>query len=102
MPAERAKERTGRRLRESRERGLEQGREQGIEPGLERGMERGRAEERGPHCHQAAWNFDVETAEWPSGLPERPTDPERLAEVGDRIIKCGTGADLLDRAGHFA
>ena len=90
MLAERAKEWTEQWLRE--------GREQGIELGLERGIERGRAEERALLCRQAARKFDTETAERLSGLLDRLTDPERLAEVGDWIIECGTGADLIDRA----
>ena len=93
MLAERAKEWTEQWLRE--------GREQGIELGLERGIERGRAEERALLCRQAARKFDTETAERLSGLLERLTDPERLAEVGDWIIECGTGADLIDRARHI-
>ena len=83
------------------EQGLERGREQGLELGLERGLERGRAEERALLCRQAARKFDTETAERLSGLLERLADPERLAEVGDWIIECGTGADLLERAGRL-
>ncbi len=109
MLAESVKEWTEQWLREGREQGLEQGREQGLEQGLERGLERGReqglergrAEERALLCRQAARKFDAETAERLSGLLERLADPERLAEVGDWIIECGTGADLLDRAGRL-
>ena len=97
MLAESVKEWTEQWLREGRE----QGREQGLELGLERGIERGRAEERALLCRLAARKFDTETAERLSGLLERLTDPERLAEVGDWIIECGTGADLIDRAGHI-
>ena len=82
MLAERAKEWTEEWLREGREQGLE----------------RGRAEERALLCRQAARKFDAETAEKLSGLLERLTDPESLAEVGDSIIECGTGAELLARA----
>ena len=89
MLAERAKEWTEQLLREGREQGLEQG------------LERGRAEERALLCRLAARKFDAETAERLSGLLDRLTDPERLAEVGDWIIECGTGADLLDRTGRL-
>ena len=84
------------------EQGLEQGREQGIELGLERGLERGRAEERALLCRLASRRFGAETGERLSGLLGRLTDPERLAEVGDWVIECGTGAELLDRAGRLA
>ena len=93
MLAERAKEWTEQLLRE--------GREQGLERGLEQGLERGRAEERALLCRLAARKFDAETAERLSGLLDCLTDPERLAEVGDWIIECGTGADLLDRTGRL-
>ena len=105
MLAERAKEWTEQWLREGREQGLEQGLERGLEQGLERGreqgLERGRAEERALLCRQAARKFDAETAERLSGVLDRFTDPERLAEVGDWIIECGTGAELLVRAGRL-
>ena len=92
--AERAKEWT--------EQGLREGREQGIEQGLEQGPERGRAEERALPCRQAGRKFDAETAERLSGLLERLSHPERLAEVGDRIIGCRTGAELLDHTGRIS
>ena len=97
MLAESVKEWTEQWLREGRE----QGREQGLALGLERGIERGRAEERALLCRQASRKFDAETAERLAGLLARLSDPERLAEVGEWIIECGTGADLLDRAGHL-
>ena len=78
------------RMKEWTEEWLREGREQGIE--------RGRAEERALLCRQAARKFDAETAERLSGLLDRLTDPEHLAEAGDSIIECGTGAELLARA----
>ena len=90
MLAERAKQWT--------EEWLRQGREQG----LERGLERGRAEERALLCRLASRKFGAETGERLSGLLGRLTDPERLAEVGDQVIECGTGAELLDRARRLA
>ena len=68
----------------------------------EQGLERGRAEERALPCRQAGRKFDAETAERLSGLPERLSHPERLAEVGDRIIECRTGTELLDHAGRIS
>ena len=97
MLAESVKEWTEQWFREGQEKGLEQGREQGLALGLERG----RAEERALLCRQAERKFDAETAARLAGLLDRLTDPERLAEVGDGIIECGTGADLLDRAGRL-
>ena len=98
MLAERVQEWIEEWLRQGREQGLEQGREQGLEVGLERG----RAEERALLCRLASRRFGAETGERLSGLLGRLTDPERLAEVGDWVIECGTGAELLDRTGRLA
>ena len=73
-----------------------------TEQWLQEGLERGRAEERALLCRQAGRKFDAETAERLSGLLERLSHPERLAEVGDRIIECRTGAELLDHAGRIS
>ena len=94
MLAERVKEWTEEWLRQGRE----QGREQGLELGLERGIERGRAEERERLCRLVGRKFDLETAERLSGMLDRFSSPERLAMIGEWIIDCGTGAELLDRA----
>ena len=91
---------------QGREQGLEQGLELGIEQGLERGreqgIERGRAEERALLCRLASRRFGAETGERLSGLVARLADPERLAEVGDWVIECGTGTELLARAERSA
>ena len=73
-----------------------------TEQWLQEGLERGRAEERALPCRQAGRKFDAETAERLSGLLERLSNPERLAEVGDWIIECRTGAELLDHAGRIS
>ena len=102
MLAESVKEWTEQWFREGREQGLEQGLERGREQGREQGLERGRAEERALLCRQASRKFGAETGERLSGLLARLSDPERLAEVGDWIIECGTGTDLIDRAGRIS
>ena len=72
---------------------------EGREQGIEQGIERGRTEERQAMFHRlAARKFDTDTAERLSELLERIADPERLAEAGEWIIECETGAELLDRA----
>ena len=82
---------------EGREQGLEQGREQGLEQGREQGLEQGRAEERALLCRQAARKFDAAAAERLSAALAEVADPDRLAEVGDWIIECGTADELLAR-----
>ena len=83
---------------EGRAEGIEQGMEQGIEQGIERGI----AAERDLLRRLAARKFDAGTAERLAGLLSRIDDPERLAEAGDWIIECVTGADLIARVGDIA
>ena len=85
------------------ERGMERGRAEGIERGMERGraegIEQGRAEERARLYHRlAARKFGAETAQRLSELLGRILDDGPAAEVGEWIIECETGAELLDRA----
>ena len=82
--------------------GREQGLERGIEQGIERGIEQGLAHERDLLRRLAARRFDRRTAERLSGLLERIGDAEGLARVGDQIIECGSGDELIARAGDIA
>ena len=61
------------------------------------GLEQGRAEERALLCRLAARKFDAATGQRLAAALAEVTDAERLAEVGDWIIECGTAADLLAR-----
>ena len=72
--------------------------EEGRQAGHERGIEQGRAEKRALLCRMTARKFDAATAERLSGALNGLADPERLAEVGEWIIECETGAELLGRA----
>ena len=83
---------------EGRRQGMEQGIREGIEQGLEQGLERGRAEEGMRLLGRlAALKFDARTAERLSGLLDGLQAPEDLDRVGDWLIECGTGGDLLSR-----
>ena len=53
--------------------------------------------ERSLLLRQAERRFGAGTAERLAVLLSRPGDPDRLAEAGDSIIDCGTGAELLAR-----
>ena len=97
LPVVQALEGGGAMLAESVKEWTEQWFREGREEGLEQGLERGRAEERALLCRLTARKFGAETAERLSRLLDRFSDPERLAEVGDWIIECGTGPELLDR-----
>lgn len=63
------------------------------------GLGRGRVEGRATMaCRLARLKFGPETAEHLSQLLEEITEPERIARIGDRIIECETGPELLARA----
>ena len=61
------------------------------------GLEQGRAEERALLCRLAARKFDAATGQRLAAALAEVTDAERLAEVGDWIIECGTADELLAR-----
>ena len=66
---------------------------QGREESVRWGREEGRAEERA----LASRRFGADTAETLVGLLEGVDDADRLAEVGEMIVDCGTGSELLGR-----
>ena len=71
---------------------------EGREQGMREGIEQGRAEERALLCRQAAARFGTDTAERLSGVLAGIADPERLAEVGEWLVRCETGEAFLARA----
>ena len=78
-------------LREGREQGLAEGRELGREQGLTEGVD----QQRALLCRQAEARFDAATAARLAELLAPVADPERLAEVGDRLVRCATAAEFL-------
>lgn len=70
--------------------------------GLERGRAEGLAEERALLSRQTARKFDAGTAARVAELLDGLDDPERLAEVGEQVIDCDTGAELLARVERAA
>ena len=80
-----------------------EGHAKGRAEGLAEGRTAGRAEgERALLVRQAARRFGAGTAERLAALLSRIDDPDRLAEAGDRIIDCATGAALLARTEMLA
>ena len=86
--------------------GIEQGRaqgiEQGIERGIERGIEQGRADgEQRALCRVAARRFGDDDAERLRPLLRRvPVDG--LAQVGDWLVDCETGEEMIRRVEGLA
>ena len=79
--------------------GFEKGLRQGLERGEKRGLERGLAAERELLRRQAARKFGAAAGDALVRHLAGVSDPDRLAAVGERIIDCGTGAELIERLG---
>ena len=88
-------------LEERRDQQIEQWVDECIQHGIQRGREQGLAEERRLLCRLAGRKFGGETAGRLSGLLDALTAPGLLAEVGEWIIDCDTGEDLLDRTSRM-
>ena len=90
-------------IERGRAEGVEQGIERGRAEGIEQGIERGRAEERARLYHrQVARKFGPETAHRLSELLGRIADDGSAVEIGEWIIECETGAELLERAARVS
>ena len=76
----------------------QEGLERGIEQGLERGIEQGLEQQRALLRRLAGSRFGAGAAERLAPVLERIADPERLAEIGDLIVRCETADELLARA----
>ena len=57
----------------------------------------GRAEGRALLCRLVARKFDDDVARRLAAVLAEVVDPERLAQVGDWIIECGTATELFAR-----
>ena len=84
-------------LRRTRAASRAEGRTEGRAEGRAEGQAEGRAEQRALLCRLAARRFDAGTADALAELLADVDDPARLAEVGDWLVVCATGAELLDR-----
>ena len=96
-------------LQEGREQGIAEGRAQGVAEGREQGRAQGVAEgraqgltqgvdqQRSLLCRLAAARFDADTAVRLADLLAPIADPERLAEVGDWLVRYDTAAEFLAR-----
>ena len=69
---------------------------------LREGLKQGLAHERALLRRQAASRFGEDTAARLSETLAQVTDPERLAEVGEWLVQCDTGAELLARVAGMA
>ena len=76
---------------------LREGREQGVVEGRAQGLSQGVEQQRALLCRQAEARFDAATAARLADLLASMAEPERLAEVGDWLVRCDTAATFLAR-----
>ena len=81
------------RLQEWHDNAIAQGVRQGLQQGVRQGVQQGQADLL---RRQAQRRFDGETARRLSALLDG-ADADRLIEVGDWIVECGSGDELLER-----
>ena len=77
--------------------GKEQGIRQGVQQGMRQGIRQGRVEGRARLGRQASLRFGARTGERLLRLMEELAGGEALDQVGDWIIECGSGDELLSR-----
>ena len=73
---------------------LEEGRAKGLVEGRTKGLVEGQTEVM---RRQAARKFDAETAQRLARRLAEIADPERVGEVGEWLIECEDGDELLER-----
>ena len=83
--------------RQAKERGMARGIEQGIEQGMARGREQILTEERALLRRMAERRFGTSVATGVAALLSDMDDSEGFAAVGDAIVDCTTGSELMQR-----
>ena len=81
--------------REGLELGIERGLERGLEQGIERGIERGFEHERSLLARQASRRFGATIGRRLGARLAGVSDPAVFDKVGDLIVDCATGEELL-------
>ena len=84
-------------LQEGLQEGLQKGLQKGHQEGHQEGLAQGLAHERELLRRQAVSRFGAGTAERLAGILGDIADPERLAEVGEWLVCCETGDEVLAR-----
>ena len=79
--------------------GISLGREQGRREGINLGREQGMEHERQLLRRLAAARFGSTTADRLAAAMDAESDPQRLMEVGEAIVRCATGSELLREIG---
>ena len=82
-------------IRQGVEQGIQQGIQQGVEQGLRQGLDRQRALLR----RLVEARFGARTAERVFASLRQEEDDDRLAELGEAIVRCETAEELLRQTG---
>ena len=77
--------------------GREQGHARGVAEGREQGLTQAVDQQRALLCRLAAARFDADAAARLADLLAPIADPERLAEVGDWLVRCETASAFFAR-----
>ena len=84
-------------VQQGMEQGIQRGIEQGVQQGIEQGVQQERARGLARLRRQAAIKFGAQTAERLADLLGAVIAAEQMERVGDWIVECGRGEDLLER-----
>ena len=74
-----------------------EGKKQGLRQGLEQGLRQGLEQGRQLLMRQSGRKFGTHVAEAVAGLLAGIDDPDRLHDVGEWIVDCDLGSELLAR-----
>ena len=78
---------------------IQQGREEGMSLGREQARQEGIAQQRLMLQRQAAARFGTATADRLARALAAEGDPAQLSKVGEALVRCATGDELLQAAG---
>lgn len=65
---------------------------------IQKGLEQGIAHERALLCRMAASRFGADISEQLAAALGEVKDQDRLADIGDWLVRCDTGEEFLARA----
>ena len=85
------------RFQALRDADVARGEKRGLERGEKRGLARGLERERQLLVRQVGRKFGPDVADLAAGLLAGTGDPDRLLDVGEWILDCHTGSELLAR-----
>ena len=86
-------------IQQGMEQGIQQGVEQGIQQGVEQGLRQGLDRQRALLRRLVEARFGARTAERVFASLRQEEDDDRLAQLGEAIVRCETAEELLRQTG---